>query len=73
MKQRVGLVGRIIKFDYVNYKGEASVRRIRVDDILFDSNEWHKEKQFLMYGYDYDKKAFRCFAMKDITNVLIDL
>lgn len=58
-----------LEFDYVNYKGEKSHRRIRNATIEFKSNEWHTEPQWLMNAFDYDKQVYREFAMKDMTNV----
>lgn len=73
MNKRVGLVGRIVTFYYENYKGVFSKRRVRVHDFLYASTEWHEEPQFLMYAYDYDKMAFRYFAVRDITDLKVDM
>ena len=62
-------VSYYLEFDYVNYKGESSHRKVQVDQIEFGTNEWHKEPQWLMHAYDFDKNENRAFAMRDMTNV----
>ena len=51
---------------YTNWKGETSIRRILPIQVVFTSNEWHKEEQWLLEARDLDKDAIRTFAMKDI-------
>lgn len=51
---------------YTNYKGNTSLRRIIPKEVLFASNEWHKEKQWLLIAFDVDKQADRTFALKDV-------
>lgn len=58
----------VVQFAYLNYKGEFAIRNINPIKIFFGSTEWHKEPQWLLRAYDYDKKAEREFAMKDISN-----
>ncbi len=58
-----------IEFDYVNWKGLKSRRRMEVGELHYGSNEFHPEPQWLLDGYDLDKKAPRMFAMKDMSNV----
>lgn len=60
---------RLIIFDYLNYRGEKSIRTVRPARIEFNSNEWHPEKQWLLIAFDFDKKKYRSFAMKDISNL----
>lgn len=55
-----------ISIIYTNYKGKTSLRKIIPESVIFSSNKWHKEKQWLLVAYDVDKKADRTFAMKDI-------
>jgi hypothetical protein len=54
--------------DYTNWRGERSERRILPSRIVFKSNEWHPERQWLLEAIDLDKGslAFRTFALKDI-------
>ena len=57
-----------IKIVYTNWKGQTSVRKIVPKEIIFGSNEWHKEAQWILVAYDADKKADRNFALKGITS-----
>lgn len=53
-------------FLYTNWKGETGVRRVKPLEIFFGQNEWHKEAQWLLKAFDYEKKALRFFALKDM-------
>ena len=55
-----------IKIVYTNYRGETSVRNIIPKELVFSSNEWHKEEQWLLVAFDIDKKLDRTFSCKDI-------
>lgn len=59
------LIGVRFTVDYTNWKGERKNRDIEIDDLWFGSTEYHKEKQLLARCFDYDKKDFRDFAVKD--------
>lgn len=59
-----------IEFDYVSYRGETSHRHVLASEITFAATEWHAEPQWLLSGYDLDKRAARHFAMRDMTNVI---
>lgn len=63
------LTGSDIEFDYVNYKGEKSHRRISPRFIRYGTSQWHAAPQWLMQAMDLDKADLREFAMKDMTNV----
>jgi predicted DNA-binding transcriptional regulator YafY len=58
-----------IEFDYTNWKGKKGHRKIEVNEFYYGSTEYHQEPQWLLEGFDLDKKAFRTFAMKDMSNV----
>ena len=58
-----------IEFDYMNWKGDKAKRRVEVGEFHYGSNEYHKEPQWLMDAYDLDKKLYRMFAMKDMSNI----
>jgi hypothetical protein len=62
-------VGNRISFNYTNWKGETLKRTVYVDEIVYGSNQWHKEPQFFIKGLDTDKIETRFFAMKDISNL----
>lgn len=59
-------MNQIVTIVYTNYKGKTGVRKILPKSITFGHNEWHKEDQWLMIAYDFDKEADRTFALKDI-------
>jgi len=56
-------------FIYTNWKGVERERRATMLNLFWGSNEWHKEPQWLIEGWDAEKKARRTYALKDITNV----
>lgn len=57
-----------VRFTYKNWKGEVAERHVRPDQIFYGKNEFHPEPQWLLVGFDFDKKAVRTFAMKDISS-----
>ena len=57
---------KVIKMIYTNWKGETGLRKIIPKEIIFSSNEYHKEEQWLLVAFDLDKNAERTFAIKDI-------
>lgn len=62
-----GEAGQPVIIDYTNYRGERSLRRILPGSKFgWGSNEYHPEPQWLMTGYDLEKKAWRIFALRDI-------
>ncbi|MFH1591930.1 MAG: WYL domain-containing protein [Candidatus Woesearchaeota archaeon] len=61
-----------VKIVYTNWRGETGIRRIIPKEIIFTSNEWHKEKQWCLVAYDPDKKADRTFALKDIKSWFLE-
>ena len=71
-KIRIGGYMEALKFDYVNYRGELSHRRVIVHSVNYGSTEWHIEPQWLLYALDVEKNEFRDFAMKDMSNVSDD-
>lgn len=52
--------------DYTNWRGERKVYRVRPQHIMFSSNQWHPEKQWLMQAMVVPTNYERVFAMKDI-------
>lgn len=55
-----------IKVLYKNWKGEIGERTIIPKNIFYSSNEYHKEKQWLLEVFDIEKDALRTYALKDI-------
>lgn len=58
---------KVLKFRYINYKGEEADRTILPDNIYFGSTEYHPEPQWLLQGLDLDKNETRIFAIINIT------
>lgn len=55
-----------VKIRYTNWKGNTSSRTIIPKELLYESNQWHKEDQWFILAWDCDKKGLRKFAIKDI-------
>ena len=56
-----------VTIEYSNWRGDRGPRRIvPTGQIIFGSNEWHPQKQWLMEAYDLDKDEIRFFAMADV-------
>ena len=55
-----------VVIDYINWKGERSVRTIMPEKVFFAATEHHKTPQWILSAFDVEKKAWRHFAMADI-------
>jgi hypothetical protein len=55
----------ITKAVYTNYRGETSERRLTPKGLRYGASEWHREPQWLLTAYDWDKEADREFALCD--------
>lgn len=55
-----------VKIKYKNWRGEVAYRNIQPIEIIFGSNEFHKDPQWLMKAMDLDKNVERTFAIADI-------
>lgn len=56
--------------DYTNWRGVRRLRRIKPLHMQFESNEWHKEPQWLIYARDLDGDgSVKTFAWRDIHSV----
>ena len=58
----------IVTFEYTNYEGKTAIRKVRPYQLLFTSNAYYKTPQWLLLGFDIDKKAMRSFSMEKIKN-----
>lgn len=65
-------VRKQIKILYKNYKGETAIREIIPIQMIFDSSEYHKDKQWLLKAFALDKKEERTFALKEIQEWYFD-
>lgn len=50
---------------YTNWRGETAIRNIRPISVKFTATSWHKEPQWILEAYDYDRQEMRGFAMRD--------
>ncbi len=57
-----------MKCEYTNYQGKKSVRYFFPLSIVFGSDNWHKEDQFLIHVQDLDRDVRRSFALKHMEN-----
>ncbi|MMZ42296.1 hypothetical protein D1872_38160 [compost metagenome] len=64
------IIKKIIAFDYTNWKGDTYWRRAYIADVIWDSTEYHPEKQFLAVAYDIDKREERLFAIKGMSQLV---
>ena len=55
-----------VRIDYTNHRGERRWRRIRPQRIDFEANEWHPVEQWQLVAFDFEKQAFRKYAIRDI-------
>jgi predicted DNA-binding transcriptional regulator YafY len=60
------VISRRVLIDYMNWRGERSMRRIVPRSIFFGSNEWHPEPQWILKAFDLQKRGIRTFAMNKI-------
>lgn len=60
--------GHIVEIDYINYRGERRVRKIRpiAKSMIFGSNEWHAMPQWLFDAVDVDTGLTKTFALSGI-------
>lgn len=71
-KERVeGYLGTVggskeVMIDYTNHRGERALRRIVPMRLVFESNEWHPEIQWLLEAVDVDRAKSRTFALVNI-------
>jgi predicted DNA-binding transcriptional regulator YafY len=65
--------GQRLTFDYTNHRGETGTRRVECCGSLpfWGATDWHPEPQWLLDIFDLDRKAWRAFAMKDMSNIRV--
>lgn len=56
----------LVSFDYVNYRGERSRRRVRPIRMWFGSTAYHPHAQWLLEALDLDRQETRDFALADV-------
>lgn len=58
-----------VTFQYTNWKGVTRERSAILYRLYWGSNEWHKEPQWLVDGFDTEEKVNRTFAQKDMRDI----
>lgn len=61
-----GASAEFVEIDYTNWRGERRVREIRPFRLSFESNEWHPQKQWLLYAFDRGDGKLKSFALRGI-------
>jgi hypothetical protein len=56
----------IVTIRYRNWKGEEALRRVLPNRIFFGVTPFHPEPQWLMDGFDCDKRELRTFALSGV-------
>lgn len=57
---------QILRFVYKNWEGVVSIRTARFISLIYGANKWHTEPQWLIKGFDEDRKDIRFFAVRDM-------
>lgn len=60
------VTGTILKFTYINHRGEKALRRVLFQGMDYGDNEWYPERQWFLRGIDLDKQKMRSFALNRI-------
>lgn len=60
------IFGVVNTFKYKNHIGRVSIRVVIPFHLKYGSTEFHTEEQWLLEGYDMERKDFRTYALKDI-------
>lgn len=65
--------GMRLTFDYTNHRGETATRHTECNGAgpLWGATDWHPEPQWLLPMFCLDRKAWRVFALKDMSNVRV--
>ena len=69
VNQSEALAHQELTFDYVNYRGEKGVRKVRPLTIRWGTSDWYKTPQWLLMCWDLDKNDMREFAIANMSNV----
>jgi len=59
-----------LQFEYKNWLGKVSKRKVIPYEVWYGSTEFHKKEQYLLRAFDVDKNAERNFALKDVVRFL---
>lgn len=56
-------------FEYVNWRGKKSTRRVIPVHMTFKESQWHPGKQWILLAQDVEKDEIREFSMSTIENM----
>lgn len=60
----------ILKFEYVNYKGERKIRTVEPIKIFYGKTPNISENEWILEAFDFDKQAIRQFVLKHIQRMI---
>lgn len=55
-----------LQFQYKNWRGETSVRRVLPMKIWYGKTDWHPDEQWFIKAIDVEKGEERDFALTDM-------
>lgn len=55
-----------LKFEYINWEGKRTIRKVKPIKVWYGKTEWHPEEQWFLKAKDIEKNAERDFALKDV-------
>lgn len=58
-------VGPPVYVEYKNYRGEVARRKVSPVGVWYGVTDWHKSPGWLVHLYDWDKCAWRDYALID--------
>jgi hypothetical protein len=61
-----------VRLWYRNHRGELAERHIWPCRLWFGKTDWYAEPQWLLKAYDFDKHAFRDFALAGFAAPIVD-
>lgn len=58
--------GSIVRFEYLNHRGETASRTVHFKLLQYGSNHWYPNDQWFLHGRDMDREEYRSFALDKI-------
>ena len=66
-------MSKLLHFNYTNYAGKRSERKVEPKKVWFGENEYHPGAQWFLTAYDPSRNADRDFAVADIENKVVNV
>lgn len=60
-------------FTYKNHKNEVEKRCVAPKTVWFGRTEFHKDQQWFLRAYDYNRKGIRDFALNDFVHPRVEV